>query len=194
MRKFKFSRQEKFDLFVSWLTISVAFAVLLGRGFLNIASFPAALLMSMIVVGTGFVLHELAHKYVAINYGAWAEYRTWNIGLVIALVSSFFGFIFAAPGAVYIFGEVSKKKNAIISVAGPITNIIIALGFLFFSIFFSTSGLLGQIATAGYQLNFFLALFNMLPIFPLDGSKVFAWDPKIWAVVFFPLLFMVFFV
>ena len=194
MAGFRLSDQEKFDLLVSWITISVAFAILMGKGFLNIASIAVALPLSLVVVGTGFVLHELAHKYVAVGYGAWAEYRAWNIGLIIALVSSLLGFIFAAPGAVYIFGDISRKKNGIISLAGPLTNIAIGTFFLFIAAFTKQSDFIGQIAEFGYRINFFLALFNMLPIFPLDGSKVFAWDTKIWAIVFLPLLFLVFFI
>ena len=191
MLKLRMSKTEKIELLVSWLTISVAFSILFGREFLNVGSFAVMLPISLLVVGTGFILHELSHKYVALHFGAWAEYRAWNIGLIIALASSFLGFIFAAPGAVYISGNISKKQNGIISVAGPITNIAIGLIFLAVAVIAKTGSLFHTIAFLGFKINFFLALFNMIPIFPLDGSKVFAWDNKIWALVFFPALAVV---
>ena len=117
---------ERNDLIVSWLTISVAFAIVLTPGFFNVTSFVIAFPLSAIVVGTGFIFHELAHRQMAKRFGAHAEYRTWRTGLIIALVSSFMGFIFAAPGAVYIYGNMNNKENGLISIAGPATNIVIA--------------------------------------------------------------------
>ncbi|HLD38680.1 MAG TPA: site-2 protease family protein, partial [archaeon] len=38
------------------------------------------------------------------------------------------------------------------------------------------------------MVNIWLAVFNMLPIPPLDGSKVLAWDKRIWAGVFIFLI------
>lgn len=193
MRKFSLSKTEKLELVVSWITISVAFAILFGREFLNIGSFIILLPISLIVVGTGFILHELAHKYFAIRYGAWAEYRAWNVGLAIALLSSFFGFIFAAPGAVYIMGNINKRQNGIVSLAGPLTNIAFGLLFLLAHFLLPASGIASTITKFGYSINFFLAFFNMLPIFVLDGAKVFAWNKTIWAAVFIPLLLIVVF-
>ena len=78
------------------------------------------------------MLHELAHKFVAIHYGFWAEYKLWVQGLILAVVISVISnFIFAAPGAVYIHGEyISDEQNGKISLAGPLTNIVLALIFL----------------------------------------------------------------
>ncbi|MAG21895.1 MAG: hypothetical protein CL943_01135 [Candidatus Diapherotrites archaeon] len=183
---------ERNDLIVSWLTISVAFAILASPGFFNITSFVLAFPISAIVVGTGFISHELAHRQVARKFGAHAEYRAWQAGLLFALISSFMGFIFAAPGAVYIFGNISRKENGIISVAGPLTNI--AVGIAFFGLTFlqinDWTQLLGRM---GFQINIFLALFNMIPFPPLDGSKVFSWNPVIWGLVFFPIAMAFFF-
>ena len=53
--------------------------------------------------------------------------------LVLAILMSFFGFIFAAPGAVVIKASyIHPSKNGKISLAGPLTNIILAL--LFFAL------------------------------------------------------------
>ncbi|HLE64658.1 MAG TPA: hypothetical protein VI816_00865, partial [Candidatus Bathyarchaeia archaeon] len=39
----------------------------------------------------------------------------------------------------------------------------------------------------GVALNIWLGAFNMLPIFILDGQKVYTWDKKIWAALAVPL-------
>jgi Zn-dependent protease len=59
---------------------------------------------------------------------------------------------------------------------------------VFFPLVFSSSSFLGELGFIGAQINIFLALFNMLPIMPLDGAKVFAWSKARWAVVFVPLI------
>lgn len=181
-----FAREEVEQLIVSWLIISIAFsssALFSGRKELFILIFPAVLFG----VGTGFILHELAHKFVAIRFGAMAHYRAWEMGLMFALLMAFITrgrFVFAAPGAVYIYSwSLSRKENGIISLAGPSTNF--ALAVLFFTI-----ALLLPIpyiqAVLGYGawVNLFLGFFNMLPIPPLDGSKVFAWNPVYWFAFF----------
>lgn len=130
----RFISREVRDILISMLVITLVFAYLFsGRNFQVLYS-SVIIPVTFIAVGMGFVLHELAHKFVAIRYGFWAEYRLWIEGLFLALISAALGFVFAAPGAVYIHGEyISKEQNGKISLAGPATNII--LGGLFFCSF-----------------------------------------------------------
>ncbi|MFQ6136045.1 MAG: site-2 protease family protein [Candidatus Hydrothermarchaeales archaeon] len=138
----------------------------------------------MISIGVSFIAHELAHKYIAQRYGCWAEFRMWETGLTLAfLMAITLKFVFAAPGAVYIssgFLGISKKENGLISVAGPTTNLILALLFL---PLVNLSGFLGTLGYFGFFVNAWLAFFNLIPFPPLDGSKVMAWSPRIWALV-----------
>lgn len=180
------------DLVISWLTISVAFALIYTR--FDQLPILDAFVMTSLAVGTGFILHELAHKYVAIHYGAHAEFRMWPAGLVIALAMALLiGMVFAAPGAVYVMGNVSRKRNAIISIAGPITNVLLSGLFLLLNVAISDPFLSVAFALAS-SVNLWLAFFNMIPIFPLDGSKVFSWNPLVWAALFIPLGALIFFV
>lgn len=186
--------QELTDLLISWISLSAAFAFVFSDGGLSVTSFGSALAIAALAVGTGFLMHELAHKYVAIHFGAKAEYRAWNLGLMIALgVAIFAGFIFAAPGAVYIFGKkVSVKENGIISLAGPAMNVAVGIIAFLIAGAYSTSQI-GNVAAVVGSINFYLALFNLLPVFVLDGAKVFAWNKAVWAALFFPLAYFVFF-
>ena len=64
------------------------------------------------------------------------------------------------------------QENMIISAAGPGINLAFALAFL--SLFLvAPSGFLGTVAFFGFELNVGLGSFNMIPIPPLDGSKIF---------------------
>lgn len=175
----KFSASEIRDIIISMLVIAGVFSyVLAGR---NLSLAVQLYFISLVGVGLGFVLHELAHKVMAIRYGFWAEYRLWVEGLILALVTAYFGFVFAAPGAVYIHGNyIKENENGIISLAGPVTNIILAL--IFFSLIplVPAASTLGKISFLGYYVNSFLALFNLIPFSILDGAKVFRWNPLIW--------------
>ena len=186
---FRFTGKEIRDLIISFIVIALGFTILYSNGDYSHVTliFPIV----MIGVGAGFIFHELGHKFVAMHYGYYAEYELWPTGLLIALASSFFGFIFAAPGAVVIYSNgMEEKTNGIISIAGPIVNII--LGLIFFLILGSlgnfvyteTGAIVYLICVLGTRINFFLAAFNLLPIPPLDGSKVMAWSVPIWLITF----------
>jgi len=184
--------QEAFDLFLSWLTISLAFSWVFSS--FDYSTMLAKLPIVGITVGAGFILHELAHRQVAKKFKAHAYYKAWPFGLLFVLITAFFGIIFAAPGAVYVQGEhIDRKKNGLISFAGPLTNIALAFIFAFFLFTSSTGSFLWQVGQIGYMINLWLALFNLIPIPPLDGSKVFMWQPLLWACAFIPLVGLVFF-
>jgi Zn-dependent protease len=187
-----FSPREVRDILIAWAALSLAFTIAYSGGINGGAAlFGGGLLQTFFVafvaVGSGFVLHELMHKFTAERYGYWAEFRMWVMGIVLALITSTLGFIFAAPGATYIQAtNISDRQNGIISLAGPATNVVIA--FVFLLVGNVGTGIFVEIGFIGLNVNLFLALFNMLPLMPLDGAKVFRWSKPIWAVVFFPLV------
>ena len=184
----KFTSSEVRDLIIAFIVISLCFAIAnAGR---NVNAILHLLPMIMVGVGAGFILHELGHKFVSMKYGYWAEFKLWPQGLIFALITSFFGFVFAAPGAVYTYANyMTDEINGKISIAGPVVNIILAIIFLaiciavYPSAFHSqTSVLILNICALGFNINSFLAVFNLLPIGNLDGSKVLRWNIGIWLI------------
>jgi Zn-dependent protease len=185
---FKFTLSEVRDLIIAFIVISLCFAIAnAGR---NMNAILTILPYIMVGVGTGFILHELGHKLVSMKYGYWAEFKLWPQGLIFALITSFFGFVFAAPGAVYTYANhMTDEINGKISIAGPIVNIALALIFLAIAVAVYPSALYSEtyalvfiICAVGYSINSFLAVFNLLPIGNLDGSKVLTWNFGIWIV------------
>ncbi len=176
-----FTSHEIRDIIISMLVIAGVFAYVFRN--LNQGDFISLIPVTLIAVGLGFVFHELAHKFVAIRYGFYAEYKLWVEGLILAIITATFGFVFAAPGAVYIHGEyISREENGKISIAGPLTNIALAIIFFILIQFLSFSPILSLICGLGFTINSFLAFFNLLPVFMLDGAKVIKWNPVIWVI------------
>ncbi len=140
----------------------------------------------------GFLLHEMAHKGVATKFGAAAFFKLWPQGVAVSLLLALVSpFKIIAPGAVVIYmhkfgrwshrldrvfttprgASLSAGETGLIAVAGPIVNITLAYIF---------QAIPGDIFQNISYINAILAIYNLLPIPPLDGSKVFLWNGVIW--------------
>lgn len=180
----KFSRREIKDLWFAGLILSLAFAILLSGGYKELLSLKNSVIITFAVAfftaGLGFLLHEIMHKLVAQRYGLFAEFKAFYNMLWLALLFSLFGFILAAPGAVFLRGAMNKEKNGKISLAGPMTNIVLAVLFLFLLLVFGENGLLGYFFDVGFTINALLGAFNMIPVMPFDGAKIISWNKGIY--------------
>jgi Zn-dependent protease len=191
----RISRREEFDLFVAWIAISLAFAIIFLRDIGRADPVIALLFLgvSLFTVGIGFILHEMAHKFTAIKYGFWAEFRKDNIMLVVAVaLAALVGVVFAAPGATVIYDTtgrgISREQNGKISAAGPVVNLLLCIPFAVLLIYGGGGiSLTGNIATMigmiGFQVNAMIAAFNMLPVSVLDGKKVLAWNKGVFVIM-----------
>lgn len=132
---------------------------------------------SVIVTAPAVLLHELAHKFVAIAFGIdavfHAAYTFLGIGLLLKLMNV--GFIFFVPGYVAISKGATHLQIAMIAGAGPFTNLAIALlaiGMLKFHKNMSKKARVIWHMTK--IINLFLFVFNMLPFWIFDGQKFFS--------------------
>jgi hypothetical protein len=131
----RFSKREITELSISIVVMSLAFSFIFADDMLFLLKGNIKpLVISFIVVGTSFVFHEMGHKFMAQRYGMWAEFRMWTGGLMLALflaIASMGKFVFAAPGAVQIYGyNISPRVNGITSLIGPVINILLSIVFL----------------------------------------------------------------
>ena len=201
-----FSQTELKDLGISLLAFSLGLAFVFNggvlRGMLNMGptlfvAIPFAFLLGLVAFGPAFIIHELAHKFVAKYYGCWAEFRADPAGLRTGVMIAFFvGFLFMAPGAVMVAGNVNRRQNGIIALAGPFSNLILwGIGLPFYALFAGTT--LGKVGLLWLVANAILGAFNMLPFGPLDGRKIKNWsEPVFWsflmifiALVYYSLLY-----
>jgi len=150
---------------------------------------PQAIFAQIIGFAVAIILHEVAHGYVALRLGDPTAYYSgrltlnpikhidiWgSVVIPLLLILSQAGFVFgwAKPVPVNYYNlKHGKYGPTLVALAGPATNLIILI----------VCGLLVRVVPAGTALpaffftvaaiNGLLMLFNLIPIPPLDGSKV----------------------
>ena len=189
-----FSKTEINDLGVSLAAFSLGLSFMFHGGILGgmlaqgpnlLASVPLYFIFALIAFGPAFIIHELAHKFVARHYGCWAEFRADPAGLKTGVAIAFFvGFLFMAPGAVMVAGNVNRRQNGMIALAGPASNLTLWLIGLPAFILINPDGTLGLIVFYWMVANSILGAFNMLPFGPLDGKKIKSWsEPVFWSFI-----------
>ncbi len=139
------------------------------------------------IVLASLTLHELAHAYVAWRLGdptAKQEGRlTLNplvhvdpfgalmFGLTALLAGLPFGWARPVPVNPGYFRR-AKEGMAIVAAAGPAMNFALAVLCLAAVRHFELSGLAFEVAEKAYIVNVVLGLFNLIPVPPLDGSRI----------------------
>ena len=180
-----FSGREVLHLLASVVVLTVAFSLVLGarKGdfppSIDVDALVTLLPYAALAVVPAFILHELAHKVVAQRRDMWAEFRANPFGLVGGLLVTWgTGFLFALPGAVEIVGHADKRDAGVISIVGPMVNVGIAGLAMALEPFFKPIRVadFGSFFELIVLLNLILAGFNMLPLGPLDGRKVWSWS------------------
>ncbi|MBU0761713.1 MAG: hypothetical protein KKD39_01695 [Candidatus Altiarchaeota archaeon] len=188
------SADEILELTKSMTIVSLIFTIAysVGAGY-DMLDLILLFLLCLVCVGMGFVLHEVAHKVVASFFGLETRYVANNSMPLVSLLLALGGFILISPGAVRIYGikPIDLRRAGLISVAGPASNLFISL--LFYAMYQVTSGFLSFAAGFGYEINSWLAVFNMIPVPGFDGAKVFAWNKVAYIFLALACVFAAFF-
>lgn len=154
--------------------------------------------ISIIVLIYSAILHEIAHGYVAERLGDPTARLLGRLTLnpknhIDPFMSIALPLILILSGSPVVFGAAKpvpvdtfnlrdgRKDIALVSLAGPATNILIAIVCALlikllevYSIFGGFQPYVFWFLLISVRLNLLLAIFNLIPIPPLDGSKVFA--------------------
>lgn len=145
-----------------------------------------------IVLFTAMPVHEFAHGYVAYrlgddtakNQGRLSLNPIKHMDLLGSLLLIFTGFGWAKPVQVDPrYFKSPRKGMALTALAGPVSNVLLAtVIMIIFKIFIRVAmvtgdGIVAQVIylmlTTMITTNLYLAVFNLLPVPPLDGAKIF---------------------
>ena len=155
-------------------------------------------LLAVIVVAISLLVHEAGHRFYGIKYGFRVESKLWwygiFIGLILVIISNGNIMFFAAHGifihvmAVHRLGHFRYGPNifafAMVALAGPLMNIFLATIVktleVWFGIPISTIAFLHKL----FMFNWIYAVCNLLPIPPLDGTRIIFWSRLLYVFVF----------
>ncbi|MBT7706239.1 M50 family metallopeptidase [archaeon] len=134
---------------------------------------------AIMISAPAIVLHELAHKFMAMGFGYSASFEIFPLGLGLGLLLRLLNspFLIIAPGYVTISqaAAASEWVYRLIAFAGPLTNLVI--WFVAFMMVRTRKHKMSHSALNFWLLtrniNLVLFIFNMIPFGPLDGAKVF---------------------
>jgi Zn-dependent protease len=177
-----FGSESKDLLFATFFLVSIQFLALFMRYGDLIRGAFYELLIFFVGFAMCYFLHEFAHKITAVYYGLSARFILWVQGLFISLISMLFGFGLIAPGFVSIEGSPTNRQRGIISLAGPVTNIVISVILITLANTVVNDSNWLTFAEILVSYNLYLALFNLFPFGFLDGKKIYSWNPTIYIV------------
>jgi Zn-dependent protease len=129
------------------------------------------ILNAALIVAPAVLLHEFAHKFIAMAFGFAAIYRAAYEWLVLGVILSYMGapFIFFVPAYVSIAGSGPSAAIAIVAISGPLTNLALYLISYIVTRYELVKGRWYLYFHVFKHINKWLFLFNLIPFPGTDG-------------------------
>ncbi|MBN2112415.1 M50 family metallopeptidase [Candidatus Woesearchaeota archaeon] len=198
-RYFRFSRQELKALAIVVLVFAFIFSYNeWGYEKFDIFVGLGNFFRAIIIVALGIFIHEAGQRLAALKVGFKTEVKVWWYGIIIALLLAILSngklLFFAATGvwihhlAVHRLGYFRYGPNVqafgIIALMGPIANILVATLVKFLQVNLHLIPMDSVFAQKFFLFSWLFAVLNLLPIPPLDGSRLLFYSRLTYAFIF----------
>lgn len=154
------------EINISWLLVFFLFSITLAQGYfpnivegLNTQAYWAAGIITTLIVFASVLIHEFGHSLVAIKEGIPIKKIT----------------LFIFGGVAQMEAEPTSPSTEFkITAAGPLTSLLIAVvtGGIYY-LFMPRGQIVSESIFFVARLNLVMAIFNLIPAFPLDGGRLF---------------------
>jgi Zn-dependent protease len=150
---------------------------------------PEQIIVRLLVLGVGMTIHEFAHNYIGWRMGDPEPARqgrltlnplvhiNWIGWIMFALIG--FGILGSAPISPYRMPVANRRWRWLAAVAaGPLSNLLLAIIFAIIAFLLGARGLVSlpeivqNIIANMIYLNILLFVFNLIPLFPIDGWQI----------------------
>ncbi|MDP7323243.1 MAG: hypothetical protein QF632_00620 [Candidatus Woesearchaeota archaeon] len=195
-RYYPFNKEEKKALVITTLVLTFIIAFNDGSETFNLSSWIVHFILIAVGVGLSVIAHETGHRLAAFSAGFRVEYQLWwygaLIGVIFTLVSR--GNIWVLiPGSFWAHHSVIHRLGffrygpntlgvSIVALCGPIASIVMATLVKSVELIFFSGG--NALLNKLFIFNLAFAVWNLLPIPPLDGSKLFFHSRLTFAFIF----------
>lgn len=149
----------QFRLFGIPIHVSAFFlltALILGQ---RQATTPVLMASWIVIMFVGILLHELGHALTARAYGQEPMVTLHGLGGVTVWQPR---------------GDIGPGKRAVITLAGPMVGLVIGFPALVVGALLPKGSMAAEIASYVWYVNLIWAIFNLLPMLPLDGGRIMA--------------------
>ncbi|QGA67591.1 site-2 protease family protein [Sulfolobus sp. E11-6] len=171
----------------SFLLAALSLAVAYIRPTSILSDPIGSVVIPYVVALLAIIPHEIGHRQAARRYGCFSRFTLSFSGfwttLILNIIGSFIGILVFFSGYTSIScGFLNRDVEGKTALAGPLTNII--LGFIgLIGASLMPFNLVGLFFFELARFNFWVAFFNLLPFWVLDGLKIFRWNVIVWAIL-----------
>lgn len=198
-RYFWFSRQELKSLAIVILVFAFIFSFReWGTDRFDFFAGISNFFMAVVIVSLAVFIHEAGQRLAALKIGLKTEVKVWWYGIIAALILCFLSrgriMFFAATGmwihhlATHRLGYFRYGPNVkafgFIAMMGPLSNIIVATFVKFLQVNLHLIPMESVFVQKFFFFSWLFAVLNLLPIPPLDGSRILFWSRLTFAFVF----------